>query len=227
MFFPPADPRGSALPPGPLASALPHVVMQSGGYQWQRARTPEQLLLDNRIIFLGCTNETPYLEINDYVANLTIQKLLWLATDKKTADIHLYINSPGGSLTAGLAIYDAMQFIGCPVHTYCMGLAASMAAVLLAAGTKGKRYALPNSKMLVHQPRVGDGVYGQVTDLLIHAEDIQKEKDRMNQIMAKHTGQTVEVIERATDRDKYLTPEAAKAFGLVDEVLVRPADVKK
>jgi len=225
MYFPPIDPRGSVAPTDPLATAGPlPLVMQSGGYQWQRARTPEQLLLDNRIIFLGASSETGASGvIEDYMANMTIMKLLWLATDKKTADIHFYINSPGGSVSAGLAIYDAMQFIGCPVHTYCMGMAASMAAVLLAAGTKGKRYALPNSKMIIHQPRVGEGIYGQVTDLLIHAEDIQKEKDRMNQIMAKHTGQSIEVIERATDRDKYLTPDEAKAFGLVDEVLTRPA----
>ena len=228
MFYPPTDPRGSALPPEPLAAAGPFTPLMQSGYMWQRERTPEQLLLDNRIIFLGSSRENggdP--TISDFVANLTIQKLLWLATDKKTADIHLYINSPGGSISAGLAIYDAMQFIGCPVHTYCMGMAASMAAVLLAAGTKGKRYALPNSKMLIHQPRVGEGVYGQVTDLEIYAGEIQRMKERMNEILAKHTGRTVADIDTATDRDKYLTAEEAKAFGLVDEVLTRPADVKK
>ena len=227
MYFPPTDPRGSDTPPGPLAGGTPFTpVMQS--FQWQRQRTPGELLLDNRIIFLGATNETGGSNvIDDFVANLTIQKLLWLATDKKTADIHLYINSPGGSISAGLAIYDAMQFIGCPIHTYCMGLSASMAAVLLASGTKGKRYALPNSKMLIHQPRVGEGVYGQVTDLEIYADEIQRMKVRMNEILAKHTGLTIGEIETATDRDRYLTAEEAKAFGLVDEVLVRPADVKK
>ncbi|MCU0702536.1 MAG: ATP-dependent Clp protease proteolytic subunit [Fimbriiglobus sp.] len=227
MFFPPTDPRGSAVPPAPHGTAPFTPVMQSG-YMWQRERTPEQLLLDNRIIFLGSSRENggdP--TISDFVANLTIQKLLWLATDKKTADIHLYINSPGGSISAGLAIYDAMQFIGCPVHTYCMGMSASMAAVLLAAGTKGKRYALPNSKMLIHQPRVGEGVYGQVTDLEIYADEIQRMKARMNEILARHTGRTVAEIEAATDRDRYMTAEEAKAFGLVDEVLVRPTDGKK
>ena len=227
MFFPPTDPRGPATPPGPLTGGTPFTpVMQS--FQWQRQRTPEQLLLDNRIIFLGASSETGHHGvIDDYLANMTIQKLLWLATDKKTADIHMYINSPGGSISAGLAIYDAMQFIGCPIHTYCMGQASSMAAVLLAAGTKGKRYALPNSKMLIHQPRVGEGVYGQVTDLEIYADEIQKMKGRMNEILARHTGRTLDEINAATDRDRYLTAEEAKAFGLVDEVLVRPADVKK
>ncbi len=228
MYFPPIDPRGSATPPGPAGNFGPITPLMQAGVQWQRQRTPGELLLDNRIIFLGATNETGGSNvIDDYVANLTIQKLLWLATDKKTADIHLYINSPGGSISAGLAIYDAMQFIGCPIHTYCMGMAASMAATLLTAGTKGKRYALPNSKMLIHQPRVGEGVYGQVTDLEIYADEIQKMKVRMNEIMAKHTGRTLAEIDTATDRDKYMTAEEAKAFGLVDEVLVRPADGKK
>jgi ATP-dependent Clp protease protease subunit len=200
----------------------------SNGFTWQRQRTPGELLLDNRIIFLGATNETGGSNvIDDYVANLTIQKLLWLATDKKSADIHFYINSPGGSISAGMAIYDAMQFIGCPIHTYCMGTAASMAAVLLAAGAKGKRYALPNSKMLVHQPRVSDGMYGQVTDLEIYADEIQRLKVQMNEILAKHTGQTAEAINKATDRDHFMTADEAKAFGLVDEVLVKPADEKK
>ncbi len=228
MYFPPTDPRGGATPHAPLTGGTPFTPVMQSGYQWQRERTPEQLLLDNRIIFLGSSRENggdP--SISDYMANLTIQKLLWLATDKKSADIHFYINSPGGSISAGLAIYDAMQFIGCPIHTYCMGLSASMAAVLLASGTKGKRYALPNSKMLIHQPRVGEGVYGQVTDLEIYAEEIQKMKGRMNEILAKHTGRTVAEIDTATDRDRFLTAEEAKAFGLVDEVLVRPADVKK
>ena len=213
-------------PTQPAAGPLQTVM--SNGYQRQRQMTLADLLLENRIIFIGSSPETSgYPDINDYVANVTIQKMLWLATEKKSADIHLYINSPGGSLTAGLAIYDAMQFVGCPINTYCMGLAASMAAVLLAAGTKGKRYALPNSKALIHQPRLYEGMYGQVSDLLIHAEEIQKEKERMNQILARHTGQTAEVIAQATDRDRYMTAEEAKAFGLVDEVLVKPADEKK
>ena len=205
----------------PMAAAHPFEPMsQRGGYTRQREMTLEALLLEQRIIFLNWP-------INNDVASLIIKQLLYLQYENKTADVHLYINSPGGSISAGLAIYDAMQFIGCPIHTYCMGLSASMAAVLLASGTKGKRYALPNSKMLIHQPRVGEGVYGQVTDLEIYADEIQRMKVRMNEILAKHTGLTIGEIETATDRDRYLTAEEAKAFGLVDEVLVRPADVKK
>ena len=200
-------------------------VMQNG-YTRQRTMTLADMLVENRIIFLGGTQETggdP--RITDYLANITIQKLLWLATDKKTADIHLYINSPGGSISAGLAIYDAMQFIGCPIHTYCIGTTASMAAVLLAAGTKGKRYALPNSKIMCHQPYGQIG--GQISDMEIQANEILRERERMNQILAKHTGQTPEHINRMTERDYYLTAEEAKAFGLVDEVLNKPTDAKK
>jgi ATP-dependent Clp protease protease subunit len=200
-------------------------VMQSG-YTRQRQMTLADMLVENRIIFLGGTQETggdP--RITDYLANITIQKLLWLATDKKTADIHLYINSPGGSISAGLAIYDAMQFIGCPIHTYCIGTTASMAAVLLAAGTKGKRYALPNSKIMCHQPYGQIG--GQISDMEIQANEILRERERMNQILSKHTGQTPEHINRMTERDYYMTAEEAKAFGLVDEVLNKPTDSKK
>jgi len=201
-------------------------VMQTG-YTRQRQMTLADMLVENRIIFLGGTQETggdP--RITDYLANITIQKLLWLATDKKTADIHLYINSPGGSISAGLAIYDAMQFIGCPIHTYCIGTTASMAAVLLAAGTKGKRYALPNSKIMCHQPYGQIG--GQISDMEIQANEILRERERMNQILSKHTGQTAELISKQTERDYYMTAEEAKTFGLVDEVLSKPvADIKK
>jgi ATP-dependent Clp protease protease subunit len=200
-------------------------VMQNG-YTRQRTMTLADMLVENRIIFLGGTQETggdP--RITDYLANITIQKLLWLATDKKTADIHLYINSPGGSISAGLAIYDAMQFIGCPIHTYCIGTTASMAAVLLAAGTKGKRYALPNSKIMCHQPYGQIG--GQISDMEIQANEILRERERMNQILSKHTGQTAELIGKQTERDYYMTAEEAKTFGLVDEVLNKPVDSKK
>ena len=226
MYFPPSD--SAPQPFGPLASVGPIAPLMQSGYTRQRQMTLADLLLENRILFLGSSPETggdP--TISDFVANVTIQRLLWLATDKKTADIHLYINSPGGSVSAGLAIYDAMQFIGCPINTYCMGTAASMAAVLLAAGTKGKRYALPNSKMLLHQPRVYEGIYGQVSDLEITAKEIQKTKELMNQILAKHTGQSVEQITQQTERDYYMSADEAKAYGLVDEVLTRPTDVKK
>jgi ATP-dependent Clp protease, protease subunit len=226
MHYPLSDP--APQPFGPLAGIGPINPLMQSGYTRQRQMTLADLLLENRILFLGSSPETggdP--TISDYVANVTIQRLLWLATDKKTADIHLYINSPGGSVSAGLAIYDAMQFIGCPINTYCMGTAASMAAVLLAAGTKGKRYALPNSKMLLHQPRVYEGVYGQVSDLEITAIEIQKTKELMNQILARHTGQSVEQITKQTERDYYMTADEAKAYGLVDEVLTKPADVKK
>jgi ATP-dependent Clp protease, protease subunit len=200
-------------------------VLQNG-YTRQRTMTLADMLVENRIIFLGGTQETggdP--RITDYLANITIQKLLWLATDKKTADIHLYINSPGGSISAGLAIYDAMQFIGCPIHTYCIGTTASMAAVLLAAGTKGKRYALPNSKIMCHQPYGQIG--GQISDMEIQANEILRERERMNQILSKHTGQDASHINKMTERDYYMTAEEAKVFGLVDEVLSKPTDAKK
>ncbi len=221
MFHPPTDPHPKAPHLGPLAPLL-----QRGDYQRTREMTIAQLLLDNRIIFIGSSPETggdP--SISDFVANITIQKMLWLATDKKTADMHLYINSPGGSISAGLAIYDAMQFVDCPINTYCMGMAASMAAVLLAAGTKGKRYALPNSKVMCHQPYGQVG--GQVSDIEIQANEIAKERERMNRILAKHTGQTVEAIHKQTDRDHYMTAYEAKEYGIVDEVLTKPTDTKK
>jgi ATP-dependent Clp protease protease subunit len=187
--------------------------------------TLSDLLLENRILFIGSSPETggsPV--ISDYLANITIQKLLFLVTENKSADVHMYINSPGGSVSATLAIYDAMQFVECPIHTYCMGLAASGAAVLLAAGTKGKRYALPNSKVMIHQPYGQVG--GQVSDIEIQAVEILKERDRLNQILAFHTGQPVEMIAKETDRDKYYHAEEAKAFGLVDDVLAKPTPGK-
>ena len=201
---------------GPIAPLL-----QRGDYQRTREMTIAQLLLDNRIIFIGSSPETggdP--TISDFVANITIQKLLWLVTDKKSTDIHLYINSPGGSISAGLAIYDTMQFIDCQINTYCIGMAASMAAVLLSAGTKGKRYALPNSKVMCHQPYGQVG--GQVSDIEIQANEILKEHQRLNKILAEHTGQPLEVIAKETERDRYFTAEQATAFGIVDEVVSKP-----
>jgi ATP-dependent Clp protease protease subunit len=183
------------------------------------------LLLENRIIFVGASPDTggsPV--ITDFLASVIIQRLLYLQYENKTADIHMYINSPGGSVSATLAVYDTMQFLEAPIHTYCMGLAASGAAILLAAGTKGKRYCLPNSKVMIHQPY--GQVAGQVSDIEIQANEILKERQRLNEILAKHTGQPLEVIARETDRDRYFHAYEAKAFGLVDEVLTRPEDKK-
>jgi len=217
-MLPPTDPMAMAGPVQP-------VLQRWRDMSRQRTMTLADLLLENRIIFLGSSPETggsPV--ISDYLANFTIQKLLFLVTESKTNDIHLYINCPGGSVSATLAIYDAMQFMECPVNTYCMGLAASGAAILLAAGTKGKRFALPNAKVMIHQPYGQVG--GQVSDIEIQATEILKEHERLNQILASHCGQPIEVIAKETDRDRYFTATEAKAFGLVDDVLIRP-DAKK
>jgi ATP-dependent Clp protease, protease subunit len=195
-------------------------------YARQRQMTLGDLLLENRIVFLGSSPETggnP--AITDYLANVTIQKLLFLQYENRTQEIHFYINCPGGSVTATLAIYDTMQFLECPISTYCMGLAASGAAIILAAGTKGKRYCLPNSKVMIHQPwgQVG----GQISDIEIQANEITKARHRLNEILAKHTGQPLAAIEKETDRDRYFGAEDAKAFGLVDEVLAKAVEEKK
>ena len=196
-------------------------------YARQRQMTLSDLLLENRIVFLGSSPETggnP--AITDYLANITIQKLLFLQYENKNQEINMYINCPGGSVTATLAIYDTMQFLECPISTYCMGLAASGAAIILVAGTKGRRFALPHSKIMVHQPYGQVG--GQVSDIEIQATEILKDRTRLNEILAQHTGQPIERIEKETDRDKYFTPTEAKEFGLVDEVLTKiPADAKK
>jgi ATP-dependent Clp protease protease subunit len=189
-------------------------------YARQRQMTLSDLLLENRIVFLGSSPETggnP--TITDYLANITIQKLLFLQYENKTQEINMYINCPGGSVTATLAIYDTMQFLECPVSTYCMGLAASGAAIILAAGSKGRRFALPHSKIMIHQPYGQVG--GQVSDIEIQAQEILKDRTRLNEILANHTGQPIEKIETETDRDKFYTPMEAKAFGLVDEVLTK------
>jgi len=167
-------------------------------------------LLKDRIIFLGT-------EINDQVANAIIAELLFLEAEDPERDINLYINSPGGEVTAGLAIYDTMQFIKAPVSTICVGQAASMAAVLLAAGAKNKRYALPNTRILIHQP--WGGVQGQAKDIEIVAKEIIRIKNKINEILSKHTGQPLEKIEKDTDRDYYMTSYEAKDYGIVDEVL--------
>jgi ATP-dependent Clp protease protease subunit len=196
-------------------------------YARQRQMTLSDLLLENRIVFLGSSPETggnP--AITDYLANITIQKLLFLQYENKNQEINMYINCPGGSVTATLAIYDTMQFLECPISTYCMGLAASGAAIILVAGTKGRRFALPHSKIMVHQPYGQVG--GQVSDIEIQATEILKDRTRLNEILAQHTGQPIDKIERETDRDKYYTPGEAKEFGLVDEVLTKlPSEAKK
>ena len=210
------------LPPiDPTAGPIQPVLQRYREYARQRTMTLGDLLLENRIVFVGSSPETggsPV--ITDYLANLTIQKLLFLQYENKSADIHMYINSPGGSVSATLALYDTMQFLECPILTYCMGLAASGAAILLAAGSKGKRYALPNSKIMIHQPYGQVG--GQVSDIEIQAKEILETRASLNDILALHTGQPLEVIARDTERDRYLSAIQAKEYGIVDEVLVKP-----
>ncbi len=186
-------------------------------YARQRQMGIGDLLLENRIVFL----DTP---IHDGSANLIVMKLLFLQSENRHQDIHFYINSPGGSVTATMAIYDTMQFLTCPIATYCVGLAASGAAILIAGGTKGKRYILPHAKMMIHQP-YGE-VGGQVSDIEIQAREILETREVLNQILANHTGQPLDVIARDTDRDRYLTAGQAKEYGLVDEVLANAAQAK-
>ncbi len=187
---------------------VPIVVEQTG--RGERSYDIYSRLLKDRIIFIGTA-------IDDHVANLVIAQMLFLQMEDAKKDIHIYINSPGGSVTAGLAIYDTMQFVTCDVTTYCMGLAASMGAVLLCAGTKGKRYALPNSDIMIHQ--VSGGAQGQASDVERQVEFMFKLKKRLNSILSRHTGKPVEVVEKDADRDYYMTAEEALAYGLVDEVV--------
>ncbi|MFY8268371.1 MAG: ATP-dependent Clp endopeptidase proteolytic subunit ClpP [Terrimicrobiaceae bacterium] len=194
---------------------VPIVVEQTG--RGERSYDIYSRLLKDRIVFIG----TP---IDDNVANLVIAQLLFLQMEDAKKDINIYINSPGGSVTAGLAIYDTMQFVTCDVNTYCMGLAASMGAVLLCCGTKGKRYALPNSDIMIHQ--VSGGAQGQASDVERQVEFMFKLKKRLNRILAHHTGQPVEVVEKDADRDYYMTAEEAKNYGLVDEVVKSRKDIK-
>ena len=187
---------------------IPFVIEKSG--REERAMDIYSRLLKDRIIFLGTA-------INDDVANSVVAQLLFLQSDDAKAPVHLYVNSPGGSVSAGLAIYDTMQFISCEVGTYCVGQAASMAAVLLAAGATGKRNALPNSRILIHQPLAG--MEGSAEDIMIHAKEFIKIKERLNRILLKHTGQSLEKIERDTDRDRFMSPEEALEYGLIDRVI--------
>ena len=199
------------------ANLVPMVVEQTG--RGERAFDIFSRLLKERIIFLG----TP---IDDTVAGLIIAQLLFLESEDPDKDINLYVNSPGGSVSAGLAIYDTMQYIRPDVATICIGMAASMGAVLLAGGAKNKRTTLPNSRIMIHQP--WGGVQGTATDISIQAEEILKTKKRLNEILAFHTGRPVDQVMKDTDRDKYLSADEAKEYGLIDNILVkRVADVKK
>ena len=187
---------------------VPYVIEQTG--RGERGYDIYSRLLVDRIIFLG----TP---VDDMVANVIIAQLLFLQMTEPKKDIHLYINSPGGSVTAGLAIYDTMRFLTCDVNTYCIGQAASMGAVLLAAGTKGKRYALPNARIMIHQP--WGGAQGTATDISIQAKEILRMKDVLNEILSHHTGLTLEQIAKDTDRDRFMSAEEARSYGLVDGVV--------
>jgi ATP-dependent Clp protease protease subunit len=200
----------------PMRSALiPYVIEQSP--RGERSFDIYSRLLNDRIVFLGE-------QIDDHVANTVVAQLLHLESDDLEKDISLYINSPGGVITAGLAIYDTMQFIKCDVSTICIGQAASMAAVLLAAGTKGKRFALPNSRVMIHQP--SGGAQGQQTDIEIAAREISYVRERMNQILAEHTGQSLERVHADTERDNFMSAEESKEYGLVDEIFFS-RDIKK
>ena len=192
-------------------SLVPMVVEQSN--RGERSYDIYSRLLKDRIIFLGE-------EVNDVTTSLVVAQLLFLAAEDPDKDINLYINSPGGSVTAGMAIYDTMQYIKPDVSTICIGMAASMGAFLLAGGAKGKRYALPNAEVMIHQP--SGGARGQATDIRIHAENILRTKAKLNQILAENTGKPVEEVERDTERDNFMSAEEAKAYGLIDAVITKP-----
>jgi len=195
-------------------------------YTRQRNYGTGDILLDNRIIFFGCSGSNVYEPvITDITANMVIQQMLYLQNENRQQEISFYINSPGGSVSSTFAIYDTMQFLDCPVATFCMGLAASGAAILLAAGTKGKRYILPHAKVMIHQPW-SQGIGGQASDVEIEMKEILKEKHRLNEILAHHTGRSLKEVEVETERNRYFNAEEAKAFGLVDEILVRPKEAK-
>ena len=187
---------------------IPYVIEKSG--REERAMDIYSRLLKDRIIFLGS-------QINDDVANSVVAQMLFLQSEDPKADIHMYINSPGGSITAGMAIYDTMQFINCEVATYCVGQCASMGAVLLTAGAAGKRKALPNSRIMIHQPLAG--MEGSAEDIMIHAKEFTKVKERLNKILIKHTGHPLEKIEQDTDRDRFMSAEEALEYRLIDAVI--------
>ena len=190
-------------------SLVPYVIEQTS--RWERSYDIYSRLLKDRIIFLGE-------EVNDVSASLVVAELLFLEAEDPGKDIQLYINSPGGSVTAGMAIYDTMQYIKCDLSTICLGMAASMRAFLLSSGAKGKRYALPNSTIMIHQP--SGGAQGQATEIQIVADQIAKTKKKLNEILSANTGQPLEIVEKDTDRDNYMTAEEAKAYGLIDGVVI-------
>ena len=195
----------------PFQNALvPYVVEQTS--RGERSYDIFSRLLNDRIVML-CD------QVDDATASLVVAQLLYLESQDPEKDISLYINSPGGSITAGMAIYDTMQYIKCDVSTICIGMAASMGAFLLTAGAKGKRYALTNSEIMIHQPLISGGLSGQCTDIKIHSDHLVRTRQRMNEMLAKHTGQPLEVIERDTERDNYMTADQAQAYGLVDQVI--------
>ena len=194
---------------------VPMVVEQTS--RGERGYDIYSRLLKDRIIFLG----TP---VDDYVANLIIAQMLFLESEDADKDIYLYINSPGGSVTAGLGIYDTMQYVKCPVATICIGQAASMGAVLLAAGAKGKRKALPNARVMIHQP--SGGASGQSTDIQIHAKEILKIRESLNGLLAKHTGQKIATIDADTERDNFMSADDAQKYGLVDDVILSHKEAK-
>ncbi|HET6324881.1 MAG TPA: ATP-dependent Clp protease proteolytic subunit [Planctomycetaceae bacterium] len=199
-----------------MSVLVPYVIEKSG--REERAMDIYSRLLKDRIVILGS-------QINDMVSNSIVAQLLYLQFEDGKADIHLYINSPGGSITAGMAIYDTMQYITCDVATYCVGQAASMGAILLTAGAAGKRNALPNARIMIHQPL--SGMEGTAADLAIHAKEVRRIKQRMNEILLKHTGQSLEKIQADTDRDNFMLADEAKSYGLIDNVLEKMPVIPK
>jgi ATP-dependent Clp protease protease subunit len=189
---------------------IPYVVEKSG--REERVYDIYSRLLKDRIVFLGS-------QVNDEVANSIVAQMLFLQSDDPKSDIHFYINSPGGSVSAGMAIYDTMQFVTCDVATYCIGQAASMGAVLLTAGAAGKRHALPNARIMIHQPLAG--MQGTAEEILIHAKEFKRIKEKMNQILLKHTGHPIDKVEKDTDRDRFMSAEEARDYKLIDQVIDR------
>lgn len=189
---------------------IPYVIESQG--REERTYDIYSRLLKDRIIFLGQ-------QVDDQIANSLVAQMLFLQSDDPKADIHMYINSPGGSITAGMAIYDTMQFVSCDIATYCIGQAASMGAVLLTAGTTGKRYALPNARIMIHQPLAG--MQGTAREVEIHVEELRRIKKRMNEIMIEHTGHSLEKIEQDTDRDRFMSAAEATEYALIDKVIKR------
>jgi ATP-dependent Clp protease, protease subunit len=194
---------------------IPFVIEKSG--REERAMDIYSRLLKDRIIFLGS-------QVNDEVANSVVAQLLFLQSEDPRADIHLYVNSPGGSVSAGLAIYDTMQFVACDVATYCIGQAASMGAMLLTAGAKGKRHALPNSRIMIHQPLAG--MEGTAEEIMIHAKEFKKVKQKLNNILLKHTGHPLEKVEQDTDRDRFMSADEALEYKLIDRVIEHMENIK-